>query len=206
MLLLTDNTFDRHLQLCTRVPKHEFTDRSVRHFDSDGFELTKLEQAYYKANCIQLSDCLNHISDQKNWILCMDPNFILDHCLLLQRWEFVGDARNQITQYSKEYPQLTRFLKIAPKWGIDFALDYYKDGLALEVIHIEMDYRSYDRAMEAKRQLEHKFMQTDWADFVRSTMVRKHDWEHLAGFAQNDWKAVHWGLNRAEVTEKSYLV
>ena len=205
MLSLTDNHFDTDLHLTHVVTPAYFHDRNVKYFDNDGFELTALEQLYYEQHGIDIdAHTLNHRADQRDWIVGGTNKFKIDHCLLLQRWDFQGDARDQLIEYKPYYPQLSKFLKIVPKWGIDFALDYYDGDTAIEVIHIENDYRTYDEAMDAKTNIEQRILDTDWDDFVSDIMKHKDEWVHLRGFAQNDWKAVYWGLQKAEITQKSY--
>lgn len=205
MLWITNNQFNTDLHLTRAVSDAYFQDRNVKYFDNDGFELTALEQLYYEQHGIDIDTyALNHRADQRDWIVGGTDKFKVDHCLLLQRWDFQGEAREQLNYYKTYYPQLSKFLKIVPKWGIDFALDYYNGDMAIEVIHIETDYRTYDEAMEAKTLIERNIINTDWNDFVSKIIEQKEQWINLTGFAQNDWKAVYWGLNKAEVTQKAY--
>lgn len=205
MLNLTANQFNKDLHLTHTISSACFHDRNVKYFDNDGFELTLLEQLYYDEHGIEIdTHVLNHRADQRDWIIGGNNKFKIDHCLLLQRWDFQGEARHQLIDHKRHIPQLTKFLKIVPKWGIDFALDYYDDDAAVEVIHIECDYRSYDEAMEAKTNVERNILSTDWNDFTAEVIARRDEWINLSGFAQNDWKAVYWGLNKAEITQKAY--
>ena len=204
MFSITDSKFDQELQIHHTIPESSFTHDRVMYFDNDGFELTALEQIFYEGQGIPTNNILNHNCDQRVWIKGGNDEFKIDHCLLLQRWEFTGEARWQINEHKQKFPQLLKFLKIIPKWGLDFALDYYSDNDAVEVIHIENDYRSYEEACEAKRQIENQILNTDWDDFTRNIINQKEQWIGLTGFAQNDWKAVYWGMNKAEVTQKAY--
>lgn len=204
MFETTANHFDRDLLLTETVSELCFYEHNVRYFDNDGFELTGLEQNYYERHHVVIDDMLNHPCDQQIWMIGGNDKFKLDHCLLLQRWKFDGAARQQIEQHRAKLPQLLKFLKIIPKWGLDFALDYYDGDTAIEVIHIENDYRSYEEAADAKVALELRILSTDWEDFTDSIIRQKDQWIGLSGFAQNDWKAVYWGLNKAEVTQKAY--
>lgn len=206
MLQVTNNTFNKNLQLQHSVGESFFTKENVDFFDNDGFELTGLEVAYYEEHGIDYvhNGILNHRCDQRPWIQCNDNKFIVDHSMLLQRWEFTSTARYQISNNVRKFPQLTKYLNIVPKWGIDFALDYYNGDTAVEVLHIENDFRSYEQAIEAKSKIQDKILNTDWNDFTRSILSNKEQWSNLVGFAQNDWKAVYWGLTKAEITEKAY--
>ena len=205
MFSVSQNTFDKTLHLTKRVSNDVITEDYFRYFDNDGFELSYLEQDYYRENGIKLSNILNHACDQKPWIVGGDTNFKLDHSMLLQRWSFEGTAREQLEFNRKRFPQLNKYLSVVPKWGLDFALEYYNNNHWLEVLHIEMDYRDYDEALEAKDWLQNKLTTTDWPGFVKSLIIHKTEWENLTGMQQNDWKAVYWGLNKAEYTQKAFI-
>lgn len=204
MFTVTNNDFDNYLDLNNRVSNDVITEEYIRYFDNDGFELSFLEQVYYKENNVPINLTLNHFCDQRTWMTYTDENLILDHSMVLQRWEFKGEAKEQLETKKTQYPQLNKYLKLKAKWGIDFSLEYYKDDIVLEVLHMEMDYQNYDEALSAKKFFEEKFISTDWNHFTDSLLKNKSQWEHLQGMDQNDWKAVHWGLNSAEKTFKAF--
>lgn len=206
MIAVTDNQFDKELKLTRRVPGWYFTDNSVKYFDNDGFELTEIELLYYEMHGINVQKgILNHSCDQREWIIMDQGKLMIDHSMILQRWEFAGDAYEQIKSHTDKLPRAVKLLNIVPKWGLDFALDCY-DNNAFEVIHIEVDYRSYEQAQSAKIHLEKQILDTDWNDFAKQIYNKREEWAGLTGFAQNDWKAVYWGLRKAEVTEKSFNI
>ena len=204
ILQVTDNTFDLDLSLKLRVSNDVINEQYIRYFDNDGFELSFLEQEYYRENNIKLSSQLNHPCCQKEWFICKDERFKVDHSLLLQRYYFVGEAELQLLSKKEKFPQLNKYLRLKPKWGLDFALEFYDNNHAIEVIHIEMDYNNYYAALEAKAKLEEKILNTDWYHFTDSLKFKKLQWQHLPGMEQNDWKARHWGLNKAEFTQKAF--
>lgn len=204
MFTVSDNKFDHYLELKQRVSNDVITEEYIRYFDNDGFELSYLEQEYYRENKVPVSHILNHACDQREWLTCKHENFKVDHSMILQRWEFTREAREQLENKKIQFPQLNKYLKINSKWGIDFALEYYKDDIAIEVLHIELDYNNYYEAVGAKHFFEEKLISTDWEHFVRSLIKNKPQWEGLQGMEQNDWKATHWGLNRAEKTLKAF--
>lgn len=204
MFTVTNNDFDNYLDLNNRVSNDVITEEYIRYFDNDGFELSFLEQEYYKENNVPINLTLNHFCDQRTWMTYTDENLILDHSMVLQRWEFKGEAKEQLETKKTQYSQLNKYLKLKAKWGIDFSLEYYKDDIVLEVLHMEMDYQNYDEALSAKKFFEEKFISTDWNHFTDSLLKNKSQWEHLQGMDQNDWKAVHWGLNSAEKTFKAF--
>ena len=204
MLQVTDSKFDRYLELSRPVDSSKITSDSVKYFDNDGFELSCLETDFYCANNVALQGVLNHNCDQKDWLTGGDNHLIVDHSLLLQRWCFVREARDQLESSKTSFPQLYKYLKLIPKWGIDFALEYYNDDQVLEVLHIETDFRNYYEAVAAKEAIQERILSTDWYDFVKSLTQHKSQWEYLNGMEQNDWKAVHWGLKKAEKTYKAF--
>lgn len=205
MLKLSYNTFESNLKINSTVTQAFFTEENIRYFDNDGFELTGLEKAFYCASGIVVDNCLNHSSDSKEWFICSDEKFKIDHSVLLQRWEFVDEAYDQLVSLKNQFPQLNKYLKLKAKWGYDFALEYYDDDEVLEVLHIENDFRTYSLALESRGHVERMILSTDWNDFVKSLNRKKEVWINLPAMQQNDWKAVHWGLNRAETTFKAFL-
>lgn len=207
MLELRNSTFSQQPSCSKPINQKHFTEENIKCFDNDGFELTLLEQAYYTQNGFFLQNHLNHNCLQHEWFVIKSPqNFILDHALLLERKSFTKKAREQIENNQKDFPQLKKYLYTTPKWGIDFSLEYYEDDLYFEVLHIEYDYQSYDEALNAKESFEKKLLATDWNDFVNVLKNKKDHWMSLKGFDQNNWKALFWGLPKAEATVKSFAV
>lgn len=204
MFTISNNQFDKYLELSERVSNDVITEEYIRYFDNDGFELSFLEQEYYKENKVPINRILNHACNQLEWITCNHDNFKVDHSMILQRWGFVREARQQLENKKTTYPQLNKYLKLHSKWGLDFSLEYYLVDISIEVLHIETDYSNFYEAMVAKQHLEEKIVSTDWEHFVDSLIRNRLHWEGLQGMEQNDWKAVHWGLSRAEKTLKSF--
>ena len=197
-------SFDQTRACKNPVNETAFKDDTVSCFDNDGFELSVLEQSFYKENNFPLHNFLNHNCFQVKWFTMNDDNFVLDHSLLLERKCFDGEAKEQIEFHSKQFPQLLKYLKLKPKWGIDFSLEYYEDNLYIEVLHIEYDYYNFDKAVEAKDKFQTKLLATDWNDFLSTLKKKKEEWVNLKGFQQNDYKARLWGLPKAEDTLKSF--
>lgn len=202
MFTITDNKFNEQLILTERVSQDVINDKYIRYFDNDGFELTYLEQEFYRENRVKMSNILNHLSDHHDWIQCNHPNFRLDHCTLTQRWGFDGEAKQQLEKHLPRFPELIKFINIKPKWGLDFALEYYDDEGFTEVIHIERDYTSYNAAVIAKDMFETKILETNWDEFVINIRKRKYQWGDMTGPGQNNWKAQYWGLDSAEIILK----
>ena len=126
----------------------------------------------------------------------------------MDKFSFLNAVHAQLiddmyAQYQK-YPD-----SLEPSWksffqGFDFALEYYDDFWSVEVVHFEFDDHNYYEALARKEHLQDKILNTDWIDFVNSLKRHRSDWEHLTAMDQNDWKAKHWGLHRAEHTYKAF--
>ena len=205
MFTVSDNKFNQYLDLKQRVSNDVITEDYIRYFDNDGFELSYLEQEYYRENNVPVNFILNHCCDQREWITCNSEDFKVDHSMILQRWEFTLNAREQLEDKKTMFPQLNKYLRLSSKWGLDFSLEYFKNDEAIEVLHIENDYNNYYGASFAKDFLQNKILSTDWYDFVNSLKRNKDKWEGLQGMEQNDWKAVFWGLPKAEKTLKAFI-
>ena len=204
MFSLSEHTYKANLCLNYSTNPDNFVIENILYFDNDGFELTGLEKEFYKDNGIELSNCLNHEADQKTWFICNDDHFIVDHSLLLQRWEFNDEAKEQIYRHVNKFPQLNKYLRLKAKWGYDFLLEYINGYDVLEVMHIEADFRNFEQALVARGEAELKILSTDWKDFTKSLIRNKNKWEYLPGMEQNDWKASFWGLKKAEFTQKAF--
>ena len=204
MLKDLGSCFDQTKSCLLSINPSYFNQQTINCFDNDGFELTLLEQQFYKDNHFSTNNFLNHNCLQSRWLSLIDQNFILDHSLLLERKCFECEAREQIKHFSKQFPQLLKYLKLKPKWGIDFSLEYYKNNFYIEVLHIEYDYYDHGEAVEAKNLLQAKLLATDWNDFLSFLIKKKEEWVNLRGFQQNDYKAKLWGLPKAEETLKSF--
>lgn len=178
----------------------------IEYYDKDGFELTELERHYYFTNGWgnHLNKILNHDSWQQPWFELQDSNFILDHCMVLQRCDFTGEAREQLQAIVPSVPKLVYLLRCPKKWGLDFNLDFIStEGDLIEVLHIEFDTLIYEEFLKLKEKLEYFILSTDWNHSVKYLQSSRDKWEHLKGFAQNDWKARQLGFDRAEVTLKA---
>jgi len=201
---ITDNNFIKSATIEVPIDDGYFTDCNYRHFDNDGFQLNRLEQQYYKAQGIDIPECLGVRAAQYDWFSLIEPGkFIIDHSMVITRCAYVGRAREQLERMSRVYPYLRKYLLLKPKWGFDFALEYAGNEY-LEVMHIEQDFDSYEEAVDRKAQFEQMVCNEDWKLFVTELLKRKVLWEPLQGMARNDWKARFWGFNKAERTLKAF--
>lgn len=180
------------------VDDSAFVWNNIRYFDNDGFQLSLLEQEYYKINGIWLKYINGVWGYQDEWMVGGDNRFIIDHSMIITRCGYVGEALEQLHKYSSKFPYLKKYTKLQPKWGIDFALEYTDGNDFLEVLHIEMDYATRAEAEDAKAHFEERFMATDWEHFTKYLQENKDTWSPLQGMDRNDWKARAWGLTKAE--------
>ena len=171
-------------------------------FDKDGYEVpTPLEYLHYEANGVELNrEIQYHIAPVQEWytdIESSEHGLVLDHCMLLTRYAFAGEAREQLVEVSKNRPILQKLLNIKPKWGIDFSLDYVTHNIVMEVIHIEQDFDSINAAQDAKNRLESIIDNTDWYDGAMKLWTKRDEWMHLSSDDQSDYKAQFFGWHRA---------
>ncbi|NBP01640.1 MAG: hypothetical protein EBU90_16195 [Proteobacteria bacterium] len=202
MFTILTHTFNRYIEITNPIDDNLFTEENVRYFDNDGFQLSLLEQEYYKANKVTITNTLNRAGDRPPWMSCTHDKFYLDHSMMPQRWCYIGAAKEQLELHKNRFPSLIKYINLKPKWGLDFALEYYEADEPLEVLHIEFDFRNYYSALSMKQDLEKKINNTDWEDFKNQLIKRQHEWKKLQGLDQNDWKAQFWGLKKAEKTYK----
>lgn len=179
-----------------------------KYYDKDGFELNFAEQKFYAEMGHPIwHSILNHHCWQEPWFeLEKDNTFlILDHSMFLCRCNYEQAAADQLKSLKSIIPSTDFLLRTKRKWGFDFALDAVtKDGTVYEVLHIEYDSYDFDRFKNHMISFEWNVRHTDWIDAANRIWAMKNQWEYLAGFDQNHWKAEYLlGWKRAEYTEKA---
>ena len=182
---------------------------SFKDFDKDGYEVpTPLEWLHYETNGVELNREIQfHIAPVQEWYTDTENSehgLVLDHCMLLTRYAFAGEARAQIQEVCQNRPILQKLLNIKPKWGIDFSLDFVTHNIVMEVIHIEQDFDNIEEAQEAKERLEQIIDSTDWYDGAMRLYQRKDEWENLSSDDHSDYKAQFFGWERAFDNKKVF--
>jgi hypothetical protein len=181
----------------------------LKDFDKDGYEVpTPLEHLHYTANGIELNREIQfHIAPVQEWYYDMEASeqhLVLDHCMLLTRYAFAEEAREQLEEVCVNRPILKKLLNIKPKWGIDFSLDFVTHEIVMEVIHIEQDFDSVEEAYDAKERLENIIDNTDWYEGAIKLWKRKDEWENLSSDDHSDYKAQFFGWARAFDNKKVF--
>lgn len=199
-------TFATDLTLQSPVYWRDITADDARFFDKDGFELTPLEQRYYKANGVPLTNCLHHLACHKPWIEQTDftSGVILDHSMILERYAFGGNARAQLEKHANEIPVLWKLIHTKAKWGLDFSVDYIKDGQVLDLFHIEIDSSDWNEIMDLHSSTSHAILHEDWEQMAKDVLSKKYIWEHMDGQEQSNWKANYFGFAKSEYIQKVF--
>lgn len=186
----------------------EIVKEDFRYFDKDGFELNIAEQKFYSAMGYPIHNrILNHCCWQETWfeLESKTQGLLLDHCMLLHRCGYSGNAKDQLEQLSESIPEAKLLLQIKPKWGFDFDLNgIAPDGTIFEILHVEFDTRNYDHFCNRVIMFDYTIRHTNWHRVRDDVWSKREEWQDLKGFDQNHWKAKFvLGWDRAESIEKS---
>ncbi|SEN25056.1 hypothetical protein [Nitrosomonas marina] len=178
----------------THIPRA----RDLALFDQNGYDLTDLEQRYAEANQRQVQAHRDHRHAVKApWFVQPErvEGAVLNHSLLFERKGYSGEALQQLEQWAKSNPLIYKIIRIRPKWGLDFSMDYAdRNGNVFEVLHWEYDGFDYHEVEARKQQLETRFAAIDWDDAAARILKQKDQWYHLDFFAQSDWKCNYFGI------------
>ncbi|SOD21184.1 hypothetical protein [Nitrosomonas ureae] len=174
------------------------TARELALFDQNGYDLTDLEQRYAEVNCVLAKAHREHRRALKSpWFTQPErvEGAVLNHSLLFERKGYTGEALEQLEQWAQANPLVYKIIRMRPKWGLDFSMDYVdRAGNVFEVLHWEYDGFDFEEVETRKQQLEPKLAAIDWDDAAASILKLKDQWHHLDFFAQSDWKCNYFGI------------
>ena len=181
----------------------------IENVDRVGFDLTTLEQAYYKANGIDLNTKLLFSKDSyksswdtvfNKWILNskISDNLYIDHSGLYGIYPFEGRAKEQIKKFIPQRNELAKLLNLKGKVGYDVCIDYIKGEEVIEVLHLEHDYgiEEYDLFMTNKERLENNLPEYEWDEVIqklKSTIYLKSN----DSIELSNYKAKLFGFHKA---------
>jgi len=191
---------------CTRALTFTPNREDFRYYDKDGFELCQAELKYYELEGHPVGQpILNHRLWQEEWLTIDHPRLLLDHAMILHRCSFEDQAREQLETIKQKIPQADLLLRTRQQWGWDFDMDYVRDdGEMFEVLHVECDFNNFNEFRDKLYEFEDRINRMDFEDSARRIWRARDEWQHLKGFAQNDWKAKYLlGWGKSEYTEKA---
>lgn len=152
---------------------------AIENVDRVGFDLTTLEQEYYKANQLNLSEKKLYSKDSnkaswntifQKWILDdkLTDNIYIDHSGLYGTYPFTGRAADQLRKYIPQRPELAKLLNLRGKVGYDICIDYIEDDTVVELLHLEHDFglEEYTTFLEQKTFVEDNLKGQDWEAFI----------------------------------------
>lgn len=167
-------------------------------FDQNGYDLTRLEQRFAQTNLTPFYAHRDHRHALKTvWFTQQSKveGAVLNHSLLFERKAYHGEALEQLQQWAHTNPLVYKLIRMRPKWGLDFSMDYVdRSGNVFEVLHWEYDGFNYEEVEHRKQQLQIKFASIDWDDAAGNMLKLKDQWHCLDFFAQSDWKCDYFGI------------
>ena len=169
-------------------------------FDQNGYNLTQIEILYAMAHSFDVYfHRPNGIAIKQQWIIQQPRNCfaVLNHCNLFERKGFANGARQQLEYAAKENPLLWKIIRIKPKWGLDFSIDYCdRQGNVFEILHWEWDSFDFDEINYKKQQYESKLVSIDWDDAGKQLLAKKDQWYNLDFYQQSEWKCNFFGIEK----------
>lgn len=179
------------------VPGPEY----VELFDQNGYDLSPLEKLYAAANRQRFCAHREHRHAIRSTWLASPPakneGAVLNHALLFERKGLAGEALEQVAQWARSNPLMYKLVKLRPKWGLDFSMDYAdRDGNVFEVLHFEYDSFVHEEIQARVCRYTELFMSVDWDDRARSVLAHRDEWIDLDFEAQSAWKCDYFGIER----------
>lgn len=200
--LNADGYWTKSIKLATDFPRPE----SLALFEQNGYEMTAVEQWYAQEEGASIKKHYPYQSCLKNDWMVQDVDAYFDngiyegahlnHCLLFERRGFKESALQQLEQFAKKNTLIYKLIKMKPKWGFDFSMDYAdREGNVLEVLHYEYDGFDYDDIKEKQEKHERIFLSIDWNNAAKKLIHHRDEWSSLEFFEQSAWKCKYFGLD-----------
>ena len=122
---------------------------------------------------------------------------MLNHALLFERKSFAGEALDQLRRWAEVNPLLYKLVKLRPKWGLDFSMDYAdRSGNVFEVLHFEYDSFDYEEVQGRIHRYTEYFMSIDWDDGAKRVLSHRDEWIDLGYEEQCAWKCNFFEIER----------
>ncbi|GAA5080758.1 hypothetical protein [Lysobacter panacisoli] len=177
------------------VPGPEY----VELFDQGGYDLSPLEKLFAAANGQKFCAHREHRhAIRSTWLVSpstKNDGAVLNHALLLERKGFAGEALDQLKDWAQANPLMYKLVKLRPKWGLDFSMDYAdRDGNVFEVLHFEYDSFVYEEIQTRVGKYTEYFMSVDWDDCAKRVLAHRDEWIDLGFEAQSAWKCDFFGI------------
>lgn len=166
----------------------------IENVDRVGFDLTTLEQEYYKVNGLSLKhqELYSKDSQKASWDTVFDKWFLesqlgthiyVDHSGLYGVYPFAGRAKEQLKKYIPQRPELAKLYNLRGKVGYDICIDYINGEEVIEVVHIEHDYglEDYELFLSNKALLEKRLNTVDFDDLTHRAIYNQRDHDYKAG-------------------------
>ncbi len=177
------------------VPGPEY----VELFDQSGYDLSPLEKQYAVANHQRFCAHREHRhAIRSTWLVSpatKTDGAVLNHALLFERKGFAGGALDQVKGWARSNPLMYKLVKLRPKWGLDFSMDYAdRDGNVFEVLHFEYDSFVYEEIQARVRKYTDYFLSVDWDGSAKGILAHRDEWIDLDFQAQSAWKCDFFGI------------
>jgi hypothetical protein len=185
-------------------------------FDREGYELLPIEQEFYKAQGIALTEkdvIAKETGGDDSWHAAILPWFdqpdyhdsiYLDHSYCCTAYQLAGDALEQVKRAARTRPELWKFVHAFRKWGTDFCIDYMTEHDCIELVHWEWDFLAYEwtELEDHLYDMQQRVLATDWEHFAKLLMRHQSEWVNLNADDQGDYKSKYFGLDQAFKSKK----